>query len=135
MMNENEIKVFYVRDEIVNFATGIYKVNINTNTIIKNADEIPEDELEDYEDTSIYTYFMKNDIFDIEYHINSEFDYRGATIMIACGGPNIYINTRTKQIELYWANEEAFAYIPSEVVDEIDSYFEELYISDRECNR
>ena len=135
MMNENEIKVFYVRDEIVNFATGIYKVNINTNTIIKNADEIPEDELEDYEDTSIYTYFMKNDIFDIEYHINSEFDYRGATIMIACGGPNIYINTRTKQIELYWGNEEAFAYIPSEVVDEIDSYFEELYISDRECNR
>ena len=40
------------------------------------------------EQVTIYDYF--NDCFDIEYTINSEGEYKGVRVMVACGGPNIY---------------------------------------------
>jgi hypothetical protein len=42
------------------------------------------------------------DALDIEYTISSAGDYLGARILVAFGGPNIWINTRTNVVEGYW---------------------------------
>lgn len=39
---------------------------------------------------------------DIEYIVNSKREVLGARILVAFGGPNIWINTRTQQVEGYW---------------------------------
>ena len=43
-----------------------------------------------------------NDVLDINYIINSDKSYKGARVLVAFGGPNIWINTRTKQVEGHW---------------------------------
>ena len=42
------------------------------------------------------------DALDIEYIVNSKGEYLGSRLLVAFGGPNIWINTRTKQVEGYW---------------------------------
>lgn len=66
------------------------------------------DDLDDLNKGSMYDYF-RDHIYDIEYTINSDLEYIGARIMIACGGPNIYINTNSKRVELYWGSSKAYA--------------------------
>jgi hypothetical protein len=58
-------------------------------------------EQDEYGETqSVYDYLQ--DALDIEYIVNSKGEYLGARILVAFGGPNIWINTRTKQVEGYW---------------------------------
>jgi hypothetical protein len=58
-------------------------------------------EQDEYGETqSVYDYLQ--DVLDIEYIVNSKGEYLGARILVAFGGPNIWINTRTKQVEGYW---------------------------------
>jgi len=42
------------------------------------------------------------DALDIEYIVNSKGEYLGARVMVAFGGPNIWINTRTNTVEGHW---------------------------------
>lgn len=85
--------------------------------------EIVENELET---VSIYDFF-DGDIYDIEYRVDSDRQYRSVSIMVACGGPNIYIDTRKKAVLLYWWTDFAEYPLSSTVCDEIDNYFEELF--------
>lgn len=80
----------------------------------------------EFEQLSLWDCFG-DDVYDIEYRIGSDKEYRSVRIMVACGGPNIYINTATKQVELYWWNEHESYPIGYDVCDEIDAIFEEYY--------
>ncbi len=42
------------------------------------------------------------DVLDIEYIVNGSREYLGARVLVAFGGPNIWINTRTNTVEGYW---------------------------------
>lgn len=86
-------------------------------------DEIVENELEA---CSVYDYF-DGDIYDIEYCVGSDRKYRSVSIMVACGGPNIYIDTKRRAVLLYWWNESAEYPLTISTCDEIDAYFEELF--------
>lgn len=90
------------------------------------------DDLDDLDEVNIYDYF-EDRIYDIEYTINGGFGYRGARVMIACGGPNIYINTNNKRVELYWWGDTAYAVLSDRAVEAIDAYFEDEYNMHREC--
>ena len=76
---------------------------------------------------SMWDYFMHDDILDIEYTIGSDGEYRGVRLMVACGGPNIYINTRRGEVEGYWWTDSATAWIPSKVCEAIDEVWSEYY--------
>ena len=65
--------------------------------------------------------------YDIEYTIGGDKEYRSVRVMIACGGPNIYINTKSGDVELYWWSESACYPMSSDVVDYINSVYEELF--------
>ena len=71
--------------------------------------------------------WLGDSVYDVEYTVGSKRDYRGVMLMIACGGPDIYLNTRTGDVELYWWNESARYPMSSDVVNMIDSMYEELF--------
>lgn len=48
----------------------------------------------------ILDYF--SEIYNINYILDSDKKYIACRVMVACGGPNIYINTYDKEVELYW---------------------------------
>lgn len=87
------------------------------------SEEIEESDLEAL---SIYDYF-NSDIYDIEYRIGGDKEYRSVKIMIACGGPNIYIDTGKRAVLLYWWSDFAEYPLLSSTCEEIDQYFEDLF--------
>lgn len=84
------------------------------------------DDLDDLDEVSMWDYF-EDRIYDIKYTIDSDLDYVSARIMIAFGGPNIYIDTNSSRVELFWGGSEAYAYIDYRTRDAIDAYFEDEY--------
>jgi len=67
------------------------------NTITKGfGDELNCDDQE----MSAFDYLQ--DALDIEYIVNSKREYLGARVLVAFGGPNIWVNTRTNLVEGYW---------------------------------
>lgn len=79
----------------------------------------------DLEALSVYDFIA--DAYDIEYRIGSDKEYRSAKIMVACGGPNIYIDTASRSVKLYWWTDYAEYPISSDACDELDNIMEELW--------
>lgn len=82
-------------------------------------------DVDEYEQLSLWDYL--SDVFDVEYRIDGRGEYRSVRLMVACGGPNIYIDTASKQVELYWWSDRASYPISYEVCDEIDAINEEMW--------
>lgn len=83
------------------------------------------DDIDEFYPQSIYDYL--EDVYDIEYRIGSDKELRSVQIMVACGGPNIYLDTASKNVELYWWNDRADFPLSSNAVANIDEWAEELY--------
>lgn len=80
---------------------------------------------EDGETADFYDYF--NDVLDYEYTINCRREYVGVKVWISLGGPNIWIDTRNGSICGAWGTDRECIWLPSEIAEEIDNIFEELY--------
>ena len=65
------------------------------------------------------------DPLDILFFVNARKDYRGCEIALALGGPNVYLNTRNREVEVYWGGKKAVADVLSTVCDYIDEYMED----------
>ena len=83
---------------------------------------IDRDELENL---TLYDYF--SDCLDVEYRCGSDREYRSACIMIACGGPNIYIDTATKNVELYWWTDRATYPLSYDAAEAVDDWAREYW--------
>lgn len=68
------------------------------------------------------------DVLDIEYMCSADKAYRGARILVAFGGPNIWINTRTKKVEGSWWGESFTMPYETDSFD-LDECLEELFNS------
>lgn len=90
------------------------------------------DDLDDLDEVTMWDYFEDNTL-DIEYTINSDLSYKAARVLITFGGPNIYLNTNNKRVELYWWGDTAYAALSDHAVEVIDAYFEDGYNMRREC--
>lgn len=104
-----EGRAFYDEDRYMDFADDF--------------GEIPEDA----EQASFFDYF-EGGLYDIEYRIGSDREYRSARAMVACGGPNIYIDTKTGTVDLHWWANSASYPIAEDACRELDEFFEELYM-------
>lgn len=71
--------------------------------------------------------YFCNSSFDVEYRIDSGKQYRSVKVMVCCGGPNIFIDTGSRTIKLYWGTTEEKMVIPESVADQIDAYWSEVY--------
>ena len=63
--------------------------------------------------------------YDIRYYVDSSKRYLGAEIMVAGGGPTIWVNTYTKEVEGYWGCDK----VREPFIDnlDLDYYCEEMY--------
>lgn len=77
------------------------------------------------EQLGLYDYFA--DCLDIEYRCNSSKEYRSVSVMVTCGGPNIYIDTDEKAVLLYWWSDRARYYISDDAARAIDDWAEEYW--------
>lgn len=89
---------------------------------LKTMVESIKKQIEEATENNDYRYF--DDILDIEYFVGGEGDLRGVEIALTLGGPNIFVNTKTKEVKGYWGNNYS-VYISDEVCNFIDSIFEE----------
>jgi hypothetical protein len=71
-------------------------------------------------------YYLE-DALDIEYRIGSRREYRSCKIMIAFGGPNIYIDTASKLVTLHWYGDYAEYPIDPDVCRAIDACAEDCF--------
>lgn len=88
-------------------------------------DLIGTEDSDGWQQVTLYDYF--ENALDIDYITNSNKEYKACRIMVAYGGPNIYINTWERKVELYWWNESGSAYLTCDVCDAIDEWAEEYF--------
>ena len=73
-----------------------------------------------------------DDVLGGTYYIGLDGSYEGVRLMVACGGPNVYIDTNTYHVEGYWGRYSWLTSIDTETVNAIDDYWCEEYESVRE---
>src|SRR5690606_26586393 len=74
------------------------------------------------EESSAYDYL--EDVLDIQYTVTSDRQYRSARILIAFGGPNAWVDTRTGQLEVSWWSTPEYRDLPNEFVSALDEALE-----------
>ena len=79
----------------------------------------------DLEVATIGDYF--DDFLDVDYIVDSNKRYKACRVLVAFGGPNIYINTWDEQVQLEWWSKKATADIPEDLCMVIDDFFEVIY--------
>ena len=65
------------------------------------------------------------DVYDIRYIVDREKRYMGAELMVAGGGPTIWVNLYTKEVEGYWGADRVT--VPFADNLGLDDYCEEMY--------
>ena len=65
------------------------------------------------------------DVYDIRYILDREKRYMGAELMVAGGGPTIWVNLYTKEVEGYWGADRVT--VPFADNLGLDDYCEEMY--------
>lgn len=90
--------------------------------VMPDGEKISQDELEI---ATIDDYF--DDFYDVDYVVGSDKKYKACRVLVAYGGPNIYIDTWKQEVQLSWWGEHAEAYIPNDLCEQIDDFFEMLY--------
>ena len=142
MKNENLKMVQGIVDELEMYASGDYFLHndellpidkdefksidgcsIDVDVyIMPDGEEIYEGNIES---ATLFDYF--NDFLDIDYVVDREKQYKGARVMVTCGGPNIYIDSYKGIVELFWWTEHATAEIPANICDEINEIFRDYF--------
>ncbi len=82
--------------------------------------------LDDLEQMSLYDYL--NDVLDIIYYVGNDREVRGVRLMVACGCPNVYIDTFRKTVELYCWTETATVDLDYDLCEEITEQFSQIYV-------
>ena len=82
------------------------------------------------EDEDLRGYLSSNQIMDIKYVLDSNLDYVGSQLLVAFGGPNIWIDTQHQQVRGYWWGDNVIKdYYEDSIY--LDDHIKELY----ECSR
>ena len=83
----------------------------------------PVDNLEHGEQASVASWMQ--DVYDIRYIVDREKRYMGAELMVAGGGPTVWVNVYTKEVEGFWG----FDKVIEPFIDNLglDDYCEEMY--------
>ena len=91
---------------------------------INGDDETWKADCDEPEHASAYDYL--NDALDIEYIVNGMGEYIAARVLVAFGGPNIWINTRNKTVEGAWWSDSATVSYYNDAIG-LDDALQELW--------
>ena len=65
------------------------------------------------------------DVYDIEWITYQDGRYKAARLLVAGGGPNIWVNMHTHEVEGYWASDRVIEPFIDNL--QLDEYLEELH--------
>ena len=71
----------------------------------------------------------QEDVYDIIWITNQNHKYQGARLLVAGGGPNIWVNMHTHEVEGYWWGDHCK--VPFVDNLQLDEYLEDLYASSK----
>jgi hypothetical protein len=91
-----------------------------TNPVISN-DEQEDGSVEQHGGASEWM----DGVYDIRYIVDREKRYLGAELMVAGGGPTVWVNLDTKYVEGYWGGDKVLEPFTDNLG--LDEYLEELY--------
>ena len=78
------------------------------------------------QDQDLPGYLSSNQIMDTNYVLNYNLDYVGSQLLVAFGGPNIWIDTQYQQVEGYWWGDKVIKdYYKDSIY--LDDHIKELY--------
>lgn len=122
IINDNFETCKSIANDLDNYLNGLmYRFDGDT----YYADDLTQEQLEEAEQLGVFDYF--SDLLDIKYICDSNREVEDVKILIAYGGPNIWINTESMAVELYWCNESAQCEISSEAADALREFAIELF--------
>lgn len=81
--------------------------------------------IEDEENDDYDYYYFDEDVYNIDYVWRKNYGLVGVRIMVACGGPNIWIDTMEGAVCGYWGTDVYRAYLTTACIDAINGYFAE----------
>ena len=82
------------------------------------------------QDQDLPGYLSSNQIMDTNYVLNYNLDYVGSQLLVAFGGPNIWIDTQHQQVKGYWWGDEVIKDYYKDSIH-LDDHIKELY----ECSK
>lgn len=85
----------------------------------------------DFEPLNVYDYFATNE-YKVIYRIDEDLEYKSVEVTVACGGPNVYVDTQEKAIKLCWWGEQEFYLLDADACNLIDDYYEEKFNFEKE---
>ena len=68
-------------------------------------------------------------VYDIEWITNRDHKYQGARLLVAGGGPSIWVNMHTHEVEGYWWGDHCKCPFVDNL--HLDEYLEELHASSK----
>lgn len=101
--------------------------------LYKNCKMISE-ELDDIAENGFYTRdedgeddeFYFDDTYGTDYVFRSRYGLIGVRVMVAFGGPNIYVDSYREEVVGYWGGDEVHYPIRRDVADRITDAFEDI---------
>ena len=118
-----------IAEDLDAYAEGRAYTDEDGNSVILS--DLSEDAPDDWEPCGMWEYF--DDVYNIRYVVDGDLDYCGVNVMIACGGPNIWVDTYSQTVDLYWGGDHVSYELWSSTTDEIDEIFREQYETLRSC--
>lgn len=67
------------------------------------------------------------DALDFDFIIGSDREYKGCRVMVAFGGPTIYVDTIARSVDLYWWTDRASYPLSAYACEELDRAMEMVY--------
>ena len=89
---------------------GYYDPDAGEYCLAEDPDEIPED-------AEPACYFDVNDVYGVRYIVDEYGERTAVRYMVACGGPNVYLDTESGCVELYWGADVARYPMSREAID------------------
>lgn len=87
----------------------------------EDADDVPEDA----EQASMYDYFA--DTYGTRYVVNDDLAVVGVMVMVACGGPNIWVDSYAQEVRLHWGSDTVSFPLTTYACNEIDEWAREAF--------
>jgi hypothetical protein len=70
-----------------------------------------------------------NDVYDIEWITNQDHSYKAARLLVAGGGPSIWVNLQTSTVDGYWWGDTCKCPFADNLG--LDEYLEEIHASSK----
>lgn len=83
--------------------------------------------VEAWETCGMWDYFDAGTVLDIDYIVNYRKEYKACRVLVAYGGPNIYIDTYSGAVEMYWWTDRADFPLSRSTMAQIDEWAEEYF--------